>query len=226
VRIATWNVNSVTARLPRLVTWLSDRAPDVLAVAFEYFDDAPDRFDDTGLRIAGDASFGPLRADGGRAEATDFYDYLGVPWTFPDGRTAEPEQRRRDAVDCSGYIRLVVGYRLGFPMLSGNDPGPGLPRRAYAMAAHGPGTLILPDRGDPPAELHRLQPGDLLFFVTDSEPGIDHSAFYVGIDSDGRHRFVSSRSSLDGPTIGDGTALSVVDGDGWFASGFRAARRL
>jgi exodeoxyribonuclease-3 len=30
VRIATWNVNSVTARLPRLLPWLSDRAPDVL----------------------------------------------------------------------------------------------------------------------------------------------------------------------------------------------------
>ena len=30
MRIATWNVNSVTARLPRLLAWLSDRAPDVL----------------------------------------------------------------------------------------------------------------------------------------------------------------------------------------------------
>lgn len=30
MRIATWNVNSVTARLPRLQAWLADRAPDVL----------------------------------------------------------------------------------------------------------------------------------------------------------------------------------------------------
>ena len=30
MRIATWNVNSVTARLPRLLAWLSDRAPGVL----------------------------------------------------------------------------------------------------------------------------------------------------------------------------------------------------
>jgi len=29
VRIATWNVNSVTARLPRLVDWLEQAAPDV-----------------------------------------------------------------------------------------------------------------------------------------------------------------------------------------------------
>jgi exodeoxyribonuclease-3 len=30
VRIATWNVNSVSSRLPRLLPWLADRAPDVL----------------------------------------------------------------------------------------------------------------------------------------------------------------------------------------------------
>jgi exodeoxyribonuclease-3 len=32
VRIATWNVNSVTARLPRLLEWLQDSAPDALCV--------------------------------------------------------------------------------------------------------------------------------------------------------------------------------------------------
>jgi exodeoxyribonuclease-3 len=32
VRIATWNVNSVTARLPRLLDWLENTAPDVLCL--------------------------------------------------------------------------------------------------------------------------------------------------------------------------------------------------
>ncbi|MDQ1485111.1 MAG: exodeoxyribonuclease, partial [Actinomycetota bacterium] len=32
MRIATWNVNSVTARLPRLVAWLADVAPDVVCL--------------------------------------------------------------------------------------------------------------------------------------------------------------------------------------------------
>lgn len=32
MRLATWNVNSVTARLPRLVPWLEDVAPDVLCL--------------------------------------------------------------------------------------------------------------------------------------------------------------------------------------------------
>lgn len=32
MRLATWNVNSVTARLPRLLAWLDDSAPDVLCL--------------------------------------------------------------------------------------------------------------------------------------------------------------------------------------------------
>ena len=32
MRLATWNVNSVTARLPRLLEWLDDSAPDVLCL--------------------------------------------------------------------------------------------------------------------------------------------------------------------------------------------------
>jgi len=32
MRIATWNVNSVGARLPRLLSWLEDTAPDVVAL--------------------------------------------------------------------------------------------------------------------------------------------------------------------------------------------------
>ena len=32
MRIATWNVNSISARLPRLLPWLDDVAPDVVAL--------------------------------------------------------------------------------------------------------------------------------------------------------------------------------------------------
>ena len=32
VRIATWNVNSIGARLPRLLDWLQTRQPDVAAL--------------------------------------------------------------------------------------------------------------------------------------------------------------------------------------------------
>ena len=30
MKIASWNVNSIKARLPRVVEWLSDAAPDVV----------------------------------------------------------------------------------------------------------------------------------------------------------------------------------------------------
>jgi exodeoxyribonuclease-3 len=32
MRVATWNVNSVAARLPRLLPWLDERAPDVVCL--------------------------------------------------------------------------------------------------------------------------------------------------------------------------------------------------
>src|SRR3569623_1947347 len=32
MRLATWNVNSVKARLPRLLDWLDDKRPDVLCL--------------------------------------------------------------------------------------------------------------------------------------------------------------------------------------------------
>ena len=32
MRIATWNVNSISARLPRLLEWLADTAPDVVCL--------------------------------------------------------------------------------------------------------------------------------------------------------------------------------------------------
>ena len=32
MRIATWNVNSVGARLPRLLPWLEENAPDVVGL--------------------------------------------------------------------------------------------------------------------------------------------------------------------------------------------------
>ena len=32
MRIATWNVNSVKQRLPRLLPWLDQRRPDVLCL--------------------------------------------------------------------------------------------------------------------------------------------------------------------------------------------------
>jgi cell wall-associated NlpC family hydrolase len=207
---------------------LQDRTTDVLAAALEYTHGAPPTQDGKGVRFKGDASFGPVATSGaGRLERSDFYDYLGIKWDFPDVGSSEPEKERYGAVDCSGYIRLVYGYRFGFPLRGSNEPGPGLPRRAYAIAEVGPGVQLIKNQAQRAADYDLLQPGDLVFFeAEDGEDQIDHSGIYLGTDEDGRHRFVSSREKANGPTLGDLGGTSLLDDGGFYSKGFRAARRI
>jgi hypothetical protein len=85
-----WTARSATEAwfLPWLEQALTDRGPDVLAVAMQYVYGAKPEKDATGLQVAGDAAFGPLSDldPDGRAENSDFYDYLGIPWTAPEGK--------------------------------------------------------------------------------------------------------------------------------------------
>ena len=76
--------------------------------------------------------------------------------------------------------------------------------------------------------MKRLQIGDLLFFDLDPVDGplLDHSAIFLGVDSAGRPRFISSRKHYNGPTMGDKNGASVLTGDGVLAQAFRLARRI
>ncbi|MFI9649143.1 NlpC/P60 family protein [Streptomyces sp. NPDC052040] len=214
---------------------LGDTSPDVFAVAFQYSSaGAPDKQNSSGVRYAGTAHFGPRNSKVNNPldfayhdEQSDFYDYLGIPWAFPDGRV-QPEQDRYGCVDCSGFQRLVWGYRMGIPLHNTNAQGTGLPRRAFAIAAYGPGRLVIPHTNQQPTDLGVLQPGDLVFFaiIKDRPNFIDHCGMYMGIDDQGRHRFYSSRSAANGPTLGDLSGRSLLDGTDFYARGFRAARRL
>ena len=211
---------------PWLDRALRDTAPDLFAVAAQYLRGQPTETDAAGLAYRGDAGFGPERSGNIAEENSDFYDYLGVPWTFPDGEREIPDPVRYRDVDCSGFVRLVLGYRMGFPLRDGNGPGAGLPRRAYAMAAVGPGTTVIPDAGTTAADYSALQPGDLVFFDIDGQPQIDHVAIYLGLDDTGHHRFLSSRRTADGPTLGDLGGTSLLDDGGYYSRGFRSARRI
>jgi cell wall-associated NlpC family hydrolase len=211
-------------------TWLggalTDTSPDALAVAFQYVQGAPDLYDAKGVRYAGDAQFGPYSSTDpdGRAENNDFYDFLGITYDFSDGTVGTPKPDRYGDVDCSGFLRLVYGYRLGYPLRNQNTPGDGLPRRAVAMSKYGPGT----ETGHGPGDLAGLQPGDLVFFNVDPSDGpqADHSGIFLGTDSTGHYRFISSRTLANGPTMGDSKYAAILDGDGHFASAFVNARRL
>ncbi|HEX6870939.1 MAG TPA: NlpC/P60 family protein [Micromonosporaceae bacterium] len=201
--------------------------PDVIAIALQYLHGAAQQRDRDGVRFAGSASFGPVR-QGQVSEFSDFTDYLGIDWTFPDRTVRKPNRDRYGALDCSGFVRMVYGYRSGYPMEFMTPTGTALPRRAVMMAEHGPGIVVVPDSAARAAHMDRLQPGDLVFFDVDPSDGtkVDHVGIYLGIDSSGRRRFVSSRKANDGPTLGDTGGVSLLDGTGLYARGFRSARRL
>ncbi len=215
-------------RLPE--RWLSaaleDTSPDLLALAMQYIKRAPPRFDANGLQIAGDASYGPTQTDGKREEGSDFNDYLGIAWAYGE-RVDEPEPEQRGSLDCSGFIRMVLGYRAGFP-LTLRPNGTALPRRSFEMLENAPGVIIIPNTRAQITDFSRLAPGDLVFFDASSDDGerIDHVGIFLGQDTAGGHRFVSSRKKIDGPTLGDYNGRSLLNGTGMYAKRFRAARRL
>ncbi|MGW3124449.1 NlpC/P60 family protein [Streptomyces sp. NPDC001107] len=221
-------------------TWLRSRLgsrdPDILATAFDYIAGAPARTTAAGVRYGGAARYTPGTAgDPGRTgqdkrrTGSDFYDYLGIPWTFPDAVTRRPEKDRARSVDSSGYVRLVYGYRSGLPLNSRDGTaGSGLQRTPDAIARGRLGVPVIPLTGHRPVVIQQLQPGDLVFFRTRDVPGgrIGHIGIYLGLDTADHPRFISSRKNAGGPTMGDKGGTSRLDGDGYYAQGLRAARRL
>lgn len=220
--------------------WLSealaanrDSIPDILAIAMQYLAGAPPILDGE-LQIAGDASYGPPEGTS-RGEGSDFYDYLGICWTDPEGRDHEPREDQLGCLDCSGFVRMTWGYRDNLsasrvPLSFAPLPG-ALPRRAVQMCDHGPGVVILPNAGTRPRDLSPLRVADLVFFDADRKDGsaVDHVGMYLGRDARGQRRFVSSRKSADGPTFGDFRHPSTLDGDpetDLYTRSLRAAQRL
>lgn len=209
-----------------LATVLADSSPDLLQIAMQYIQQAPPIYDANGMKIAGDANYGPLERGKARQEGSDFNDYLGIAWTYRDERD-EPEPDQLGSLDCSGFIRMVWGYRGGLP-LALRPNGIALPRRSFEMLESAPGVVLIPDTGKRPTDLSRLAPGDLLFFDASSDDSerIDHVGMYLGRDTAGAHRFISSRKTINGPTLSDYGGRSTLDGTGTYAKSLRAARRL
>jgi cell wall-associated NlpC family hydrolase len=204
---------------------LADDSPDVFEIATEYLTGAPDVVDEAGVLVSAAADYGPLQPDGSRPVGADWHDFKGVDAAY-DGKVdrAKPEEYR--ALDCSGYTRTIFGARLGLEMSLRPDGGASLPRRSFEQAADAPGVVPITD-GTIAAD--RLQAGDLVFFdsPSDDDGRIDHVGIYLGVDNGGYHRFVHSRRSANGPTLGgDEHGPSILDGDGYFARGFVSTRRL
>jgi cell wall-associated NlpC family hydrolase len=205
-----------------------DAGADVLALAMQYIEGAPVVLD-SGMQIAGDADYGPLSDLGARVEGADFNDYLGIRWTYPDGTVDRPKGEMLHSLDCSGYMRMIWGYRSGVPLAPGPvTGGEALPRRAVQMEASRFGVTIVAGGDASETRFGRLQAGDLVFFDADPDdgPAVDHVGMFLGLDQGGHLRFVSSRKSPNGPTLGDLHGASILDGTGLYAHAFRSARRL
>ena len=223
-----------TAWLRKALVANDGRQPDLLALGMQYVRGALP-LNEGGLQVAGDAAYGPL-VDGQRQEGSDFNDYLGVPWIYADGSVDAPEPQQFRCLDCSGFVRMLWGFRRHAPAAApvlalshaGTADGATLPRRAVQMAARAPGVLIERNRGVQLRDLSRLAIGDLVFFDADADDSsrIDHVGLYLGIDRDGHHRFLSSRKGANGPTLADVRGKSILDGNSLYARSVRAVRRL
>ena len=222
-------------------TWLNyalkaneEAVPDVAAIAMQYIAGAPAIFEGD-LQIAGDASYGPLK-NGERKEGADFHDYLGIEWAYPE-QVDKPKKREFQCLDCSGFIRMIWGYRSHLPgnkfpstvplCLIPQELRRAIPRRSFEICNAAPGVMLIPNTKVQVKDFSQLGIGDLVFFDADEKDGtrIDHVGMYLGLDAGNHYRFISSRKLANGPTLGDYKGKSILDGTGRFARSFRAARR-
>ncbi|NGO67276.1 exodeoxyribonuclease III [Streptomyces boncukensis] len=108
MRIATWNINSITARLPRLLDWLASAQPDVLCL--QELKVAADAFPQEPLRELGYES---VVSAGGRWNGVAVLSRVGIadPATaLPDAPEYEGVVEARAAAATCGGVRVWSVY--------------------------------------------------------------------------------------------------------------------
>lgn len=216
--------------------WAGSTAPDVLAYAAMFLPGAPAVTAGTGKaagkQVLGRAGYGYLDPQGNRYEGADFHEYMNLGWTFPDGTYTGPSSKQVGNLDCSGYTRMVFGYHHGVPVAAGSDTSKTrLPRKSRDMVDYAPGVRIDQTNGTTPPAAALLQPGDLVLFNADSGDDnptitVDHVGIYLGKDTEGKRRFVSSRKTGHGPTMSDLAGASTLDGTGTYATKLHTVHRI
>ncbi|WP_369211318.1 hypothetical protein [Streptomyces flavofungini] len=219
-----------SALADQIRAWAADTTPDALAYAMMFTTGAPAVTSPalSGAQVAGQAAYGPLDTDGTPIEGADFHDYMGLPWTFPNGETQSAGAGEAACLDCSGFVRMVYGFHMGLPMVrTANIDGTVLPRMTKDIGPSGPGVVIAQASGTAPS-IANIQIGDVPHFDADAgDPGqLDHNGIYLGVDSLGHPRFINSRKTPYGPTFGDLGGASTLDGAGTYATSLRLIRRF
>lgn len=226
--------------------------PEFGDIAWSYTGNQPLVYDDTDptLLLAGDAHYGPRyvvgRAwdvshadDGTLQEGSDGSDFFQRTITYPNGDVDAHEVHQAQALDCSGYVREVRGWRMGKPLTTDTTPSglpfdsdpdrTAIPRVSYNIAQNAPGIIVA--QGNPPT-LDKLRFGDIVFFDADQsnpdeqEGQVDHVGMFWGRDQFGNYVFISSRKTVDGPTISNTGGASILNGTGLYARTLRGYRRL
>ncbi|WP_330172715.1 C40 family peptidase [Streptomyces sp. NBC_01498] len=216
--------------------WAGSTAPDVLAYAAMFLAGAPTVTAGAGpaqgRRVLGEAGYGYPDPRGFRVEGADFHEYMGIGWTFDDGAHTGPSSGQLGNLDCSGYTRMVYGHHMGVPLAAGQDTsGLRIPRQSRHMADHTPGVRVDRTDGAGPPVAALLQPGDLVLFNADSGDDtstvtVDHVGIHLGEDAAGRRRFLSSRKTVNGPTMADLGGASLLDGTGTYARTLHTVHRV
>jgi exodeoxyribonuclease-3 len=193
MRIATWNVNSVKQRVPRLLPWLDERQPDVVCLqetklADDAFVDLLGKdLDGRGYRVA---AHGEPRWNGvailSRAGLDDVTPGLAGAPGFP-----EPEARAI-AATCGG-IRIVSVY-----VPNGREPGSEHYRyklewlaalERYARAAPG-ATIVCGDMNIAPTDADVFDPAA---YVGQTHVTAPERAALASLQSTGLHDVVRER---------------------------------
>ena len=128
VRIATWNVNSVVARLPRLVDWLERSEPDVLCLQELKTADFPHGVTELGYEIAMHST--------GRWNGVAILSRVGIADVRP-GLRDEPGFQPEDAMLEANEPRAVGATCGGARIWSvyvPNGRDPGHPHYRYKLA--------------------------------------------------------------------------------------------
>ena len=115
MRIATWNVNSVTARLPRLLGWLETARPDVLCL--QELKVGPDAF--PAAEVAELGYQGAVHADG-RWNGVAVLSRVGLADVVRglDGEPGFPDPETRAVAATCGPVRVRSVY-----VPNGREPG-------------------------------------------------------------------------------------------------------
>jgi hypothetical protein len=212
---------------------LVDYSPDLLAYMFGFFTNAPaitsPRYD--GKQVLGQSDYGPLDATGGKVEGSDWYDYIGTQWVASaseGGFTRNPQASQLHKLDCSGGVRMVMGFWGGLPMTLSELEfmnGINIPRTSRDMTYYNPG-VVLSRTINYPADYSQALPMDLVSMDATNggeeqanEP--DHIGFFLGVGSLGNILFASPRKTANAFTMSALGGSSILNGAGLYATTFR-----